>query len=302
MRTSLLALLLLLPLQSFCQETAAFLKIGVGARALGMGGAYTAMANDVNSMAWNPAGLASFTKQELGATHAELAADTRYDFLGYARPTRMGTIGAAAAYLSQGALEGRDENGKPMGGYSASDQAVNLSFASRFMETASLGASVKYIRSSIANVSAQTYAVDLGGQYALGFIGPGVPMLALAVQNMGPGMKFLDQTSQLPLTMAAGIAYRMPMGFVVAMDFKNRPYSHTSEFCVGSEYAMFSNFTLRSGYNSAKAYNSATNGIAALNGIATGLGLKFYGYNLDYAFTPFGELGNAQRLSLGTRF
>jgi long-subunit fatty acid transport protein len=303
MKHALLSLLLLLPASSYAAETAAFLKLGVGARAIGMGGAYTAVADDVHALAWNPAGLSGMSKRELGATHAELAAETRYDFVGYAQPTKYGTFGGAATYLSQGTIQGRDANGAPTGGFSASDQAVSFGFASRLAAGYKLGANVKYIRSSIAETSAQSFALDLGGQYALtGLRGPGVPLFGLSVLNIGPGMKFLDQTSQLPLTFAAGLGYRLPMGLIVAMDYKQRPHSNDSEISVGTEYALLSNFALRAGYGSARSYNSNTGGLGSLNGFATGLGFKFSAYSLDYSFTPMGELGNVQRFSLGARW
>ncbi|MBI5239113.1 MAG: PorV/PorQ family protein [Elusimicrobia bacterium] len=304
--TTLALLALLTPAAVRGGETAAFLKLGVGARAVGMGGAYTALANDVNALGWNPAGLSSLNKRELGAMHAELAAQTRYDFIGYAQPVKYGTLGVGAVYLSHGGLEGRSETGAPTGTYGASDQAVSLGLASRLDAGLRLGANVKYIRSSIANVSAQSFALDLGGQYALkGVRGPGLPLLGVSVQNLGPGMKYLDQTSQLPLTMAAGIGYQLPVGLTFAMDFKHRPHSRDSELSVGTEYALLANFALRAGYATQKAYNgtrASAGGFSALSGFATGLGFKMKAYSLDYAFTPAGEMGNVQRFSLGARW
>ncbi len=302
MRIGLLALSLALPAPIWAGETAAFLKIGVGARAIGMGGAYTAIANDVNAIAWNPAGLSNIPKRELGAMHAELAADTHYDFLGYAQPTQYGIFAAAANHLSQGSLEGRDAAGKPTSGFSAADTVLSFGYAKRFASSFQLGGNVKYIQSSIANASAQTFAVDIGGMKELSLRGPGVPMVGCAVQNLGPGMKFQDETSALPLTLAAGLGYRLPAGLILALDYKHRPNSHLSEVNVGTEYAIFPAVSLRMGYGSARALATGASGIATLNGVAMGLGLKAYGYNLDYSMTPFGELGNVQRLSLSTRF
>ncbi|MBI4062852.1 MAG: UPF0164 family protein, partial [Elusimicrobia bacterium] len=48
-----------------------FLKIGVGARPIGLGSAYTAMANDATAIYWNPAGLGAIKKRELSAMHGE---------------------------------------------------------------------------------------------------------------------------------------------------------------------------------------------------------------------------------------
>jgi hypothetical protein len=86
------------------------------------------------------------------------------------------------------------------------------------------------------------------------------------------------------------------------MDFRQRVYSHDAEFSVGAEYALLTNFALRAGYGTAKVCNTTNNGFAAMDGFAVGLGLNFHGYSLDYAFTPMGELGNAQRFSLAARF
>lgn len=299
---------LLLPLApglSRASETAAFLKVGVGARALGMGGAYTAIANDVNAIGWNPGGLAGLSKRELGIMDAELTNDIRLDFLGYAQPLSYGTIGVGALRLSQGTIETRDENGKLNGSYTAADTAVTLSYGAKLWMGGQLGATVKVVQSQIANASAQTYAVDIGGMQQLALRGPGVPIVAFAVQNLGPGMKFLDQTSQLPLTATLGLGYRLPAGMTLALDYRQRPYSHTSELSIGTEYALFSNFALRGGYGSTQSQARATaasGGAAALNGVSMGFGVRLNNYTLDYAITPFGDLGNVQRFSLGARF
>jgi hypothetical protein len=74
-------------------EGAAFLKLATGARPAAMGGAHTALASDVNAIAWNPAGLSEVGKMQLGATHAELPAGARHDFLAAAGTARWGHWG-----------------------------------------------------------------------------------------------------------------------------------------------------------------------------------------------------------------
>ena len=303
-RTLRLLVLLTLPASAHATtETAAFLKVGVGARALAMGGAYTAVADDANAIAWNPAALAAVSKRELGATHTELTSDTRFDFISYAHPLKYGVLAAAGTYLSQARIQGRDVNGAPTGGYTAADQAATFGFASKVLPDLGLGANVKYIRSSIAEASAQTGALDMGAQYALsGMRGPGGPVIGATIQNLGPGIKFLDQTSQLPLTLALGIGYRLPAKLTLALDYKNRPYSHDSEVGLGAEYGFLTNFALRAGYTTVKASAGDKAVLAAINGFSMGFGAKFHDYGVDYSFTPAGELGNVQTLSLGARF
>lgn len=306
MRRLLAALLLIAPLPALADESAAFLKIGLGARALGMGGAQTAVADDVTALGWNPAGLSTLVKKEAGVSHTQLTGGTRYDFIGYAQPLRHGTLAAGAVHLSQNSLSGRDAQGRPLGDFGASDTSINLGYAAKLSRGFLLGGAIKYVRSSISNISAQTGALDLGGQYELAQLGPGMPRLGAAVLNLGPGMTFLNQASPLPLTVALGLGYRLPVvGLTLALDYKNRPHGRNSEINIGMEYAVLSSFALRAGYNRLGGGSSSSpgkNALASLNGMAAGFGLKALSYTLDYSTTPFGELGNAQRLSLGAKF
>ena len=270
-----------------------------------MGGAYTAAADDANAVYWNPAGLSGLTRPEAGATHADLFANARYDFLAYAQPTRHGTFAAAAEYLSQAAIPGRDDAGAPTGNYHASDAAVYLSYADRVPSVSGLGlgGSVKYIRSAIADASAQSGAVDLGALYAPpGSAGSGGPSFGMAVQNLGPGMKFLDQKSPLPLTIAWGGACRLPFDLLLALDYKYRPHDHPGEVDVGAEYRLAPSFAVRAGYDSLATKSDGKSGFAAMSGMTAGFGVDISGYDLDYSIAPMGELGNVQRFSLGVRF
>ena len=301
----LAALLIALVPRVSADEGAAFLKIGVGARAIGMGGAFTAVANDVNALAWNPAGLARLSGNELTATHADMSAGLRYDFLGVATPFKYGTFAAGGAYLSQDALEGRDANGHTTGAFGAADSFVSMGFAGSPTASLRLGGAVKVIQSKIANASAQTAALDLGIQRSFASFGPGKPLFGVSVQNMGPGLKFADQRSSLPLTFSLGTGYEFSQGILFALDVRQHPHAaQTTEIDFGTEYAVFPFFALRAGYGSARPIaTTGTSGAAtAINGFAAGFGLRGHGYTLDYSMTPFGELGNVQRFSLGARF
>src|SRR3989338_6993686 len=129
-------------------ESASFLDIGADARGLGMGGAFTALADDGNSLHWNPAELSKLKHREFTASHAEMLENTRLDFFAYAHPTGRGTLAAGLTYLSHGKSEGRDSLGRQTAGYDASDAAASAGYA-RTLDFAEVGASVKYIRSHI---------------------------------------------------------------------------------------------------------------------------------------------------------
>ena len=291
---------------------AAFLQIGVGARPIAMGNAYTAVADDINAIAWNPAGLSLIGQREMGATDAEMFDDTRYDFFAYAQPIRTrdgadcGTAAFAVQYLTQGTIDGRDANRQATGGFTATDMAVNMAYSRAVGGGLRLGANVKYIQSTIADASARTFAVDLGAMAQTPL--PGLT-LGAAVQNAGPGLRFLDETDSLPLTLAAGAGYRLgSTGLLFALDVKNLPIEGRTTASFGTEYNVFRVLSLRAGYLSVLGEGTSAGGGAVtqkmgdLSGLGAGLGLRMGSYKLDYSFTPFGELGNIQRVSLGAKF
>lgn len=276
-------------------ETASFLDIGVGARALGMGGAYTALADDVNSLYWNPAGLSKLEKREFTASHAELFESTRLDFLAYAHPTSQGTFAAGLTYLSQSKIEGRDSLGRPTAGFDASDAALSLGYARKF-EAADLGATFKYLRSHIGSSEAQGAALDVGAKRAFDRVSVGA-----ALRNLGPGLKFADQRNDLPLRLAVGAAYKFPGGHAAAAELVNGPRGAGTDASFGGEFQAVKSLYLRAGYTTQTAITGGS-GFDAARGLTMGLGLRNEKWNLDYAVLPSGELGRSHRFSLGTRF
>ncbi|MBI5622411.1 MAG: PorV/PorQ family protein [Elusimicrobia bacterium] len=299
---TILAVVFLAGTQAWAGETAQFLKIGVGARAIGLGGAYTAVGEDLTAMGWNPGGLASMEKREVSAMYANLVAESHYSFLGYGQPTKYGTFGAGISYLGQGDLDARDAQGRTSGGFTASDLALGVSFARKVLPRLGLGINAKFVRTNIGSDTGYTAAFDLGSRYELGKFGPGAMSAGLAFQNLGPGIRMLDQSSQLPLTLAGGLGYKLPFGLTVGLDYRNRPYSGSSEVSLGSELSVGPQLALRMGYASTHGLISGAYKTSELMGLAAGFGVKAYGMGLDYSMTPFGGLGNSHRISLGARF
>ena len=66
-------------------QAGAYLKMGVGARALGMGGAFVAVSDDATASYWNPAGLAKLQKDQASFMHAKLKLDRNFDFINYVK-------------------------------------------------------------------------------------------------------------------------------------------------------------------------------------------------------------------------
>ena len=280
-------------------ETASYLDIGVGARGLAMGGAYTALADDAHSVYWNPAGLARLEKREVAASHSELGNSTRHDFMVYAHPTSQAVLAAGITYLNQGRIAGRDATGRPTGGYDASDAALAFA-AGRKLELIDVGVSVKYLRSHIASTEAQGLAMDAGLKRELS-AGSGKVVLGAALRNIGPGLKYDNQRNDLPLRAAFGAAYRFAAGHALAAELQNGPRGAGSEGGAGGEFKAHEGVFLRLGYTS-KSASVAGSGFDAARGLTLGLGLKKDGFSLDYAAQAAGELGSTHRFTLSSRF
>ncbi len=299
MRLLLAAVVVLAAVAARSAETASYLDIGVGARGLGMGGAYTALADDAHAVYWNPAGLARLEKREVAASHSELGNSTRHDFLAYAHPTSGPVLAGALTYLNQGRIAGRDAAGRPTGGYDASDAALAFA-AGRKTDLVDLGVSVKYLRSHIASTEAQGLALDAGLRRELP-AGSGKVVLGAALRNAGPGLKYEDQRNDLPLRAAFGAAYRFAAGHAVAAELQNGPRGAGTEGGAGGEFKAREGVFLRLGYTSKNAAAEGS-GFDAARGLTLGLGLKKDGFSLDYAAQAAGELGSTHRFTLSARF
>lgn len=310
-------------------SAANFLKLSIGARAVGMGESFAAVSDDISSVYWNPAGLARIKSGALHLSHNIWFQDINYEFIGVGIPLgkqyedssvlpfagigSRGALAISASYLYLGGLERRTGNtAEPEGKFGANDLAVTLTYANAlpFVARRNLlaGFNVKVIRQQIYVEKAMAFAVDFGMQYKTGpFIS------AIAVQNLGTKMKFIEEAYPLPLNYKIGIAWQ-PLGTVLNIAFDvNKPIDNKINYHLGTEYWVGQIIALRAGYLhgdsvqknalTGKGFGRNTNNeLASLTGLMAGAGFRILSYGVDYAFVPYGELGNTHRVSLNVKF
>lgn len=282
------------------ESGAEFLRIDTDARAGAMSSAGAVSVMGISAINYNPAGLVSVSKGEAALSHSALYLGTVHDFVGagFALPGSPGwKMGLSFARLSSGSMEGRTASRSRSGGYSAYDQAASLALAKQYGKY-SVGGAVKYIESSIAGVRGTGYAVDMGVKRGLRELPISV---GVAVQNLGPGIKYISQRDQLPLSVSAGIMFMPVAGFMLNFDARRYVYDKYTAYSLGTEYALFegpgtvTGLSLRGGVNGGSS-QSATGAFSA------GAGIKLMNADLDYAMSPEGALGSTQRITLKKKF
>jgi len=284
----------------FSENTgASFLKIGVGARPVGLGNAFTAIANDVTAINWNPGGLSQLTQRQISAMHSQWIVDSNLDYIGFASPLKSGVFGGSVIVLSQGDMEGRDENRQQTTSFGASDMAVTFSFSKNLLLSnkrfIGLGANLKIIQQKIESEQATGVAVDLGALYHFNKS----PVTAgLSIQNLGPQMKFINEGYNLPLSVTAGLGYNIG-AVTVGLDVKQQIYDNQTIVSIGTEFLPINTLALRAGYLST---NQLVNSVTDVSGLGAGFGVKLFGTQTDYSFVPYGVLGNTHRVSFSAKF
>jgi len=282
---------------------AQFLRVGVGARASAMAGAFSPVADDATALYWNPAGLSQLEKRDAELSYNAYFKDSAAQYAGYAHPTSIGTFAGSINMFSVKNIESRslvDTSDTPDGTFKTQDLAASFGWASKTDLGGGdfhYGAGIKYVSSDLNTATGKTGAIDLGTLYNIGE--KKFWTVSMAVLNIGGKMKFNNEADALPLDVKPGIAIKPDLGrmgkLVVALDGDYYTSEGAGNAQLGFEWWPVSAFALRAGYQSGRNTNAGS-------GAAVGAGFRVVGLSIDYAFVPYGDLGDTHRVSLGYKF
>ena len=305
---------------------AAFLEIGIGARAEAMGGAYTAQAGSAEMIYWNPAGLAFLEGTTVSLSHTQWLADTRFDFVTVAAPLPFFDAVAAASVTSLAVPEQPVRTVSAPEGtgefYDAQDYAVSVSVSARLIPSFSVGLSGKYIRQRIWTESGSQYAIDAGVYYETPLKGL---VIGSSISNFGPDMRmagrhlteildpdpinrgienvpvaYVTDGFSLPQIFRFGLSYKLQLPannqVELGVDLKH-PTGSTESVNVGIEFGFLQLLFLRAGYQDLYEKDAA-------NSFTLGGGLQYVlrdrsRFAFDYAYSHWGILQRVHRISLG---
>jgi hypothetical protein len=306
--------------QKLAQTGMKFLNVGADARAAALADAFTAAEGNVSQVFYNPAGMSrldSTASVTIGA--AQWIGDIKHLFAGAAwSPAggQYGVIGVMVQTVDYGTLQGtvRADNAKGFletGDFKPGGIALGLAYARALSDKFSVGGCMKYVRQDLGQAAiafasdgslvmddniSSLYAFDFGITYRTGFKSL---VLGIVVRNFSREIQFKSEGFQPPLTFRIGVA--MDLADLVLLDQKQHalrlvldaehPRDYPEQLKVGLEYTFTDLVSLRLGYA----------GPADEHGMSYGVGVRkgLEGVNIgvDYAYTPFGILGNVHRFS-----
>ena len=282
---------------------AQFLKIGIGARATGMGGSFTAVADDASAVYWNPAGISRLSGNIASVNHTVWATDISLTQAAYIFNVGfmpgMFAIQAKAMYLSD--ME-RTTVYKPDGDgtyFDAGDSQFGLTYSRSLTDKFSAGLTASLIHSGLDDLSANAVTFDFGTLYDTGYK---TLRIGFAIQNIGGSLTYIDpaRAGKVPTIFRVGASMDVVQSgnnaLLMSAEFSHPP-DNSERINLGGEYSFKDFFFARGGYNF--GYDSET--------LAAGLGVKFptslsTETRFDYSYTDMSDLGGAHRFSLDIAF
>ena len=309
-----------------------FLTLGVGARPLGMGGSFAAIADDSTAAYWNPAGLGRLHHSEAAFMHSSLGELDSYDFVNYVHP-----IGGAASLGLSWLRVGIDDipittlprPGNPVGPanrprqvgtFSSTDNAFFLSYGRKVGFNIGskrlnmlLGGSAKLIYiTAVGNTNALGVGGDLGllwttptersRQLSIGIVAQDFFRTKLYWNTPPENPGEASNTDTIEPNLKMGFSYKQSIkplnsDLLLTVDTDSL---YSFEMHYGAEYMFAELLSLRIGIQERKGINTIR-----LMTAGAGLRLSFLSgaaFSVDYAFLNNSELGNSNRISLMTRF
>ena len=282
-----------------------FLKIAAGARGAALGEAYSALADDAFALDWNPAGLINIKKNSMAVMHAPYLAGTFADYFAYAETTgEVGSWGVALKYMNYGKMNRTDSSGMVLGTFTPYDASINVGFACYITgfnkdpeERFVLGATGKFVKSQILSDD-NTVSADIG--LNLPYMFDNRFHMSLTAQNIMGTLRYDKEEAPLPLILRFGTVTKFSEYFNLTGDIiasrDNLPF-----LAMGGELKLpiyeDMDAALRAGFNT-----RAISDVGGTRNVSFGGGLRYTDYQLDYAFSPFGDLGSVHRVSATITF
>ncbi|MBI4679190.1 MAG: PorV/PorQ family protein [Elusimicrobia bacterium] len=289
-------------------SAASFLKLGAGGRAGAMADSFSAIADDAYAAYYNPGGLSQLKGPQLAGGHTSFIRDVNYEVIEFAYPFgkqeqySRHVLAVGVNYLSVNMIEKRSvDSSDPLGSFDSTDASYGLTYAFGFNRRLSAGVSAKLISQRIDTYHSDTFASDWGILYRVNPDGR-VPVAVSAVaRNWGTRVSYVSgESDPLPVSFTFGIAAHI-LPDRLRVNLEGTKYRDTGLFgAAGAEYDQPLMKDLKASFRA--GYTSHYRDLSGLNGMAMGMGLTYNLASFDFAWLPFGRLGDTFRYSLILKF
>lgn len=268
----------------------AFLKIGAGADAVGMGEAVVSNVDGPVATYWNPGALAILPGFQATVVHNESFSSVRQEFASATRSFGQFALGASFNGSWTDDLRAYDESANFLGHFGYYGMSAGLSAAYRMNDRFGAGVTMKYLREAFDVYDASGVGFDVGvaGRGVLPRVDVG-----FAILHLGSDMTYIDSPFRLPRTLQGGITYHIPLDRLGAEALLAAEVRQVRDedagLLLGFEYRLQEAARLRVGYRSGLETED----------LSFGLGLGRGALRADYAYVPFDEdLGDSHRIGL----
>ncbi len=294
---------------------AQFLEIGVGARAVSLGEAYTALTEGAGAVFWNPAGLVDGGKLDLYTSYNQWPADLALNGLSLAYNLgSRGTLALHTVFVMSDDMEITTvaQPGGTGESFSITNRSIGLTYARFMTDRVSIGVTGKLVEEHYLDYGYSTWALDLGSLYRTDFRGL---KLGMSILHFAPDVRFSGEfidysdpksvdvdstvtfeTYSLPINFRVGTSMNAiqkgPHVVTLAADMVH-PNNNIEQYNLGMEYSFNNSFYLRGGYRIT----------ADEGGGSLGAGLKLSlggapGIFVNYAFSDLGVLTSSHQFTL----
>lgn len=260
-------------------QAGAFLRIPVGARAAGLGNSFTAVADDISALYWNPGGLFQIKSFTLGGMYSLMSQDRIHNYASLIIPVKsIVTFAISGNQFGIFDIYGRDECGNFTEKYDDSESAISLAVCKSIGKFLGLGFTVKYLRHSLQNGTATGLGYDAGILIKFGFNNNLLNSIRLGfmAQDIDSNIKWDTDSStkeDIPITMRIGSALELKImdnPLLITFDI-SQTTNEKMIFHAGIEKWLFNILALRVGIND--------------EDVNFGASFRIIGFQIDYAFS-----------------
>ncbi|MEI7542790.1 MAG: PorV/PorQ family protein [bacterium] len=276
----------------------ASLDVLTGAKSAALGGAYSAISGDVESLWYNPAGIAELPYMSIMFSHIISIGDINYEYLAFGMPIGKSLAWGASINYSYSQDNSYDESALPGETFKTTNLIFLAGLAMNF-DWFDIGLSLKIINESIASQSQTGYALDAG---FIAHIIESYLDMGLTLRDFEGKVTNSSNLVSTPadISIQIGIAEKkLLQGLLLTQEYSYYPEYKINIFSLGVQETIDINnaqLDLRAGYD------IRANQIDTGTGISAGMGIRFNGFAIDYCFTPYSFAGNTHRFSLGYFF